>query len=181
MALLRKKHGFGILSALVVTACSHVAHAASAEGNFTPDSVTQPHVDTSWAASVREALARQAGERISSVRSRLQHGMASWYGGRIGHHRTASGHAFDPSALTAAHPSAPLGSKLLVRSEETGQSVVVTVNDRGPYSRGRIIDLSHEAARQLGMLGRGVAHVTVSPLVSGGDVEVAQAPDDSGR
>jgi rare lipoprotein A len=103
--------------------------------------------------------------------------MASWYGGRFAHHGTANGTRFDPSEMTAAHPSAPLGSKLLVRSEETGRQIVVTVNDRGPFKGGRVIDLSHEAAAKLGMLRKGVAHVEVSPLTEEEALEVAQAPE----
>ncbi len=103
--------------------------------------------------------------------------MASWYGGRFAHRGTANGERFDPSQMTAAHPSAPLGSKLLVRSEETGRQIVVTVNDRGPYKGGRVIDLSHAAAAQLGMLRKGVAHVAVSPLTEEEALEVAQAPE----
>lgn len=84
---------------------------------------------------------------------------------------------FDRTSLTAAHPTAPLGSKLRVTSEETGRSVVVTVNDRGPYKKGRIIDLSHAAAAQIGMLGSGVAHVRIETASAR---EVAEAPENLG-
>ncbi|MFT8806099.1 MAG: septal ring lytic transglycosylase RlpA family protein [Acetobacter aceti] len=138
------------------------------------DPASSPH--TSWAASVREALAKRASS-ATALAHHIQHGMASWYGGRFAHRGTVTGERFDPSKLTAAHPSAPLGSKLLVRSEDTGRQIVVTVNDRGPFTRGRVIDLSHEAAAQLGMLSRGVAHVAIRPLTEEEAVEVAQAPE----
>jgi rare lipoprotein A len=82
-------------------------------------------------------------------------GIASWYG--LGFHgrRTASGERFDMHALTAAHPSLPFGTRLLVENPANGRSVVVRVNDRGPHVRGRIIDLSHAAARAIGLLGWG--------------------------
>ncbi len=132
------------------------AHAAAADASG----------GTAWAESVHKALAARdaqdvtnAGSGSVSRREVSQKGMASWYGARQHLRRTSSGIRFDKSRLTAAHPTAPLGSKLLVTSEETGRSVVVTVNDRGPYSRGRIIDLSQAAAAQIGMLSSGVAHV----------------------
>nr|WP_242011343.1 septal ring lytic transglycosylase RlpA family protein [Acetobacter fallax] len=134
-------------------------------------------VHTSWSASVRAAFTR----RLATSGARIQTGLASWYGGRFAHKKTSSGHLFSPVEMTAAHPSAPIGSKLLVSSEETGRSVVVTVNDRGPYKRGRIIDLSHAAASQLGMLNSGVAHVTVRPVRPEEVLEVAEAPEDNGK
>ena len=105
-----------------------------------------------------------------------QHGLASWYGtgGQLGH-ATASGEMFDPGALTAAHPQLPLGTRLLVHSRRTGRSVVVRVNDRGPYHGRRILDLSPEAARQLGMLGMGTMQVDLQPLLDE-EEEVASAP-----
>ena len=93
-----------------------------------------------------------------------QIGMASWYGGvRWQGHRTASGTRYDEHELTAAHASLPLGSKVKVSAEATGRSVIVTINDR-PGTRSRVIDLSYEAAKELGLLQRGVALVTLSPL-----------------
>ena len=93
-----------------------------------------------------------------------QIGIASWYGGaRWQGHRTASGERYDEHELTAAHASLPLGSKVMVSSEVTGRSVIVTINDR-PGTRKRIIDLSFEAAKELGLLGSGTALVTLTPL-----------------
>lgn len=106
-----------------------------------------------------------------------QHGLASWYGtGRQLGHATASGETFDPDALTAAHTQLPLGTRLLVHSRRTGRSVVVRVNDRGPFRGHRILDLSPEAARQLGILGTGTAPVDIEPADVAADEEVASAP-----
>ena len=88
-----------------------------------------------------------------------QTGIASWYGQEHAGRPTASGAAFDPAHLTAAHRKLPLGTRVRVTHVASGRSVVVTINDRGPYVRGRIIDLSHEAAEQLGMVDKGLAKV----------------------
>jgi peptidoglycan lytic transglycosylase len=84
-------------------------------------------------------------------------GMASYYGNESGS-RTASGQRFNQNALTAAHRSLPFGTKL--RVTHGGQSVIVTVNDRGPFVRGRVLDLSTGAARAIGLTGAGVGRVT---------------------
>ena len=85
-----------------------------------------------------------------------QSGMASYYGSSRGS-QTASGARFNPNAMTAAHRSLPFGTKVRVTNKSNGRSVVVTINDRGPFIRGRIIDLSTAAAGVIGMKGAGVA------------------------
>jgi rare lipoprotein A len=92
-------------------------------------------------------------------------GLASFYADRFEGRRTASGTRYDPRALTCAHRSAPFGTRLRVTAIESGRSVVVTVNDRGPFARGRVVDLSHAAARALGMIERGLVRVRVERLV----------------
>ena len=84
-------------------------------------------------------------------------GRASFYGNESGS-RTASGQRFNQNAMTAAHRSLPFGTKL--RVTHRGQSVIVTINDRGPFIRGRVLDLSTGAARAIGLTGAGVGHVT---------------------
>ncbi|WP_235176839.1 MULTISPECIES: septal ring lytic transglycosylase RlpA family protein [Commensalibacter] len=101
-------------------------------------------------------------------------GTASWYGGRHNKTRTASGRQFNSKQMTAAHPTLPLGTKVLVRSDDSGNAVVVTINDRGPYKGNRIIDLSKAAAAKIGMVHKGTAHVTITPL---DNTEVAMAPE----
>ncbi|SDU22933.1 septal ring lytic transglycosylase RlpA family protein [Geopseudomonas guangdongensis] len=91
-------------------------------------------------------------------------GQASWYGQRHHGRRTASGERFDQHALTAAHRSLPFGSRVKVTHLRSQRSVVVRINDRGPYGRGRIIDLSRAAAERLGMLRSGVAPVRVERI-----------------
>ena len=84
-------------------------------------------------------------------------GKASYYGSESGS-RTASGQRFNQNAMTAAHRSLPFGTKL--RVTHRGQSVIVTVNDRGPFIKGRVLDLSTGAARAIGLTGAGVGHIT---------------------
>ena len=88
-----------------------------------------------------------------------QSGMASYYWQR---QRLASGGWFNPNAMTAAHKTLPFGTKVRVTHLGTGRTVMVTINDRGPYIRGRIIDLSSAAAGAIGMKGSGVARVAVN-------------------
>ena len=90
-----------------------------------------------------------------------QRGKASYYSRRANGARTSSGIRLNNDSLVCAHKTHPFGSKLLVRNPANGKEVVVTVIDRGPHIRGRIIDLSHEAARRLGILAAGVAMVEV--------------------
>lgn len=91
-------------------------------------------------------------------------GLASWYGARFHKRRTASGELFDMKALTAAHPTLPFGSRVCVRSQMTGRSVIVRINDRGPHTRKRVIDLSRGAAEALGMVGLGLKPVELFAL-----------------
>jgi rare lipoprotein A len=88
-------------------------------------------------------------------------GIASFYAHRFHGRRTASGVRYDMHAMTCAHPNAPFGTRLRVTDVETGRSVVVVVNDRGPFARGRVVDLSLAAAKRLGIVKRGLARVKV--------------------
>ena len=91
-------------------------------------------------------------------------GTASYYGSRHHGKRTASGEPFNQHGLTAAHRSLPFGSRVLVTNLANDRSVVVRINDRGPHTRGRLIDLSRAAAEKIGMLRSGTARVRVQGL-----------------
>jgi len=91
--------------------------------------------------------------------SLVARGQASWYGGKFHGRKTASGEIFNRNALTAAHPSLPFGTRLCVRSMANGQTVVVRINDRGPSTKKRIIDVSEAAAKTLDMVRAGVVSV----------------------
>ena len=123
----------------------HSHHASNSAGGF---------ANGSW----RDANAAIAP---SSASGRSFSGMASYYGNESGS-KTASGQRFNQNALTAAHRSLPFGTKL--RVTHGGRSVVVTVNDRGPFIRGRVLDLSTAAAREVGLTGAGVGRVTAEVL-----------------
>ncbi len=97
-------------------------------------------------------------------RSYDRKGLASWYGDFFHGRQTANGEIYDMNALTAAHPTLPLPTYVSVTNLMNNRTVVVRVNDRGPYHDGRIIDLSHKAARVLGFYGRGTAPVRVRYL-----------------
>jgi rare lipoprotein A len=91
-------------------------------------------------------------------------GEASYYGKELAGNRTASGERFNPSALTAAHRTLPLGSKIRVTNKGNGKSVVVRINDRGPFTKNRLIDVSFAAAERIQMVRAGKARVRLELL-----------------
>lgn len=91
-------------------------------------------------------------------------GTASYYGRKFDGRRTASGETFDMTDMTAAHRTLPFGSKVRVTNAENGRSVVVRINDRGPFSGGRMIDVSRAAAQRLGLIASGHGRVTLTLL-----------------
>ena len=93
-------------------------------------------------------------------------GLASWYGGKHHGKRTASGEVFNQNHLTAAHPTLPWGTRVKVINLDNGKAVDVRINDRGPYKRGRIIDISRAAARALDMVKRGITTVRIEWLAA---------------
>lgn len=117
------------------------------------------------AAPLRDIEGQPESPRImqSSILNAIR-GIASWYGPGFHGNRSASGERFDQHALTAAHRTLPFGTQVRVTNLNNGLSVVVRINDRGPFSRGRVIDLSAAAARAIGMMGSGVAPVNVEVL-----------------
>src|SRR5690606_12457499 len=92
-------------------------------------------------------------------------GVATWYGTRYHGRKTAIGETYDMLQMTAAHPTLPLPSYVRVTNVENGKSVVVRVNDRGPFLHGRLIDLSYAAARRLDFVNKGSAQVEVELLL----------------
>src|SRR5574344_663332 len=144
--------GAALALAALLAACAPFSHQA-------PDS-GQAHLRTPHTESTTEMLSRMApapGLRLpkplEAERPHDQAGMASWYGPGLHGRRTASGERFDRYALTAAHPSLPFGTLVCVFSPKNHKSVVVRINDRGPFSKKRIIDLSQGAAQALDITG----------------------------
>ncbi len=113
------------------------------------------------AAGSTDALA-EPGSAASYTETTFQSGKASWYGPGFHGRRTASGERFNTHDMTAAHKTLPFGTKVKVTNKKTGQSVVVRINERGPYAHGRVIDLSKASARAIGI--NGLAQVILAGL-----------------
>jgi len=99
-----------------------------------------------------------------SARDFRERGMASWYGREFHGQKTANGETYDMYAMTGAHKTLPLGTYVSVHNLRNKKKVVIRINDRGPFVRGRIIDLSYEAAKQIGLVGPGTAPVEIVAL-----------------
>jgi len=104
---------------------------------------------------------------LTSVQPFKQRGMASWYGKRYHGQKTSSGETYDMYAMSAAHPTLPIPSYARVTNVANGKSVVVRINDRGPFKSERVIDLSYVAAHKLGFIQAGQARVEVEAIVPG--------------
>ena len=140
---------------------SRMAAAAIVESANTPaDSAvaTQNNADSvGTPAPVVENLMTEEAEKAAT--KSLGSGEASYYGPGFAGRPTANGERFNPSEMTAAHRTLPFGSKLRVTNTSNGRSVVVRVNDRGPYAHNRVLDLSKGAAQKIGMIQSGTANV----------------------
>lgn len=147
-------------------------------GTWTVKSV-RPAAPRSWHPTVHIAVSVPQHTAAASERTEGMHpyglhgpkpdagpamvGLASYYGSGAGS-TTATGERFDPSQMTAAHRTLPFGTRVRVTRVDTGQSVVVRINDRGPFKPGRVIDLSEGAARNLHMMNAGLANVRLEVL-----------------
>jgi rare lipoprotein A len=112
----------------------------------------------------------------TSLRPYKERGIASWYGRKFHGQKTSIGETYDMYAMSAAHPTLPLPSYARVTSVATGKSVIVRVNDRGPFLHDRLIDLSYAAAQRVGIAQRGSGEVEVEAIIPGEAVRVAAAP-----
>ncbi len=159
---------FGLAPMIAIAAVLVTPAAGLAVGAFaTPALASEPAVRLTpvvaavvpgaLSETIRTVQAEPAYEKIGA-------GMASYYGRELAGNRTASGERFNPSALTAAHRTLPLGSKVRVTNPKTGDSVIVRINDRGPFHKSRLIDLSEAAAREIGIrsAGRGIVEIAVA-------------------
>ena len=117
--------------------------------------------DTSQASKDSDVLERLSAVASNTVNRFSQTGVASWYGRQFHGRKTASGETFDMNALTAAHRSLPLNCYIRVTNKDNGKSVVVKVNDRGPFHANRVLDLSYGAAKRLGITNAGTAKVSI--------------------
>jgi rare lipoprotein A len=117
----------------------------------------------------------QSSQRVLDTRV----GEASYYADKFAGRTTANGETFDPSEMTAAHPSLPFDTRVRVTRVETGESVTVRINDRGPYADDRIIDLSEAAAQEIGMIHEGVVEVRIDVLDQPDDSRVTSSRESS--
>lgn len=108
------------------------------------------------------AMPAVAQDQIGGGETEIGNGTASYYGRELAGNRTASGERFDPDQMTAAHPTLAFGSKVRVTNLSNGQSVIVRVNDRGPFGGRRVIDISQAAAKEIGMHRSGTARVSLT-------------------
>jgi rare lipoprotein A len=122
-----------------------------------PGGVARADRSTATVADLASAFER-------GIVTAVQEGIVSWYGAAFHDRPTASGERFDSNDLTMAHPTLPFGTEVLVTNLRNGRSVIVRVNDRGPFVGKRIADLSRAAAAQLGFLKRGVARARIEVL-----------------
>ena len=117
--------------------------------------------NTAQATNDDDVLERLTAVASNSISKFSQTGLASWYGRQFHGRKTASGDTFDMNGLTAAHRSLPLNCYVKVTNKTNGKSVVVKVNDRGPFHGNRVMDLSYGAAKQLGITNKGVGNVSI--------------------
>lgn len=120
--------------------------------------------DTTAAQPIEPAKLAGAQRKSNATSAKRFSGNVSWYGPQFHGKKTASGEIFDMNKLTAAHKTLPFGTRVLVENPRTGQSVVVKVNDRGPYAPGRVMDVSRESARRVGILLGGVVFMNCLAL-----------------
>ena len=130
------------------------------------DATPRPEPLHKWANRPYQAMGKNYTP-LTSVQSFKQRGLASWYGKKFQGQKTSSGELYDMYKMTAAHPTLPIPSYVRVTRVSNGRSVVVRVNDRGPFHGGRVIDLSYVAAYKLGYVQNGQAEVTIEAIVPG--------------
>lgn len=137
----------------------------------------KPYSDTDEYSKPYKVLGKWYQPRLDSHGFR-QTGLASWYGEDFHGNKTANGETYNMYAMTAAHKTLPFNTYVRVHNLENGKRVDVRVNDRGPFVRGRIIDLSYSAARKIGIVGPGTARVKIVAL---GKVEAPMSKDNQQR
>jgi len=160
----------GVHSPFTINSAEHRPDDRSADRHVTGPRHAAPRRSTARAAGAAAAsllLLAAAGACRSAPSSRpgpvrpgyTERGVASWYGADFHGRRTASGEVYDMHGFTAAHRNLPFDTLIEVRNLTNGRTVVVRITDRGPFARGRIVDLSYAAAREIGLVGPGTARI----------------------
>lgn len=152
----------GLFAAFALSACA-------AQQSPAPDAAPQPEPAPHAAAApaAKKAALQSAAKKADKTEKTAkfsQTGKASWYGPGFHGKKTANGERFDMNTLTAAHRTLPISSRVRVTNLANGKSVVVRINDRGPYHGNRVMDLSKAAAQELGFIRTGTAQVKIEPL-----------------
>ena len=158
-----------LFALVVVATAGGIGLPASAQTS--PAAASAPAETAAASASAPRAprVVRLQAEPVDAPKdAAAMSGKAAWYGAKFNGRKTASGQPFNAAALTAAHPSLPFGSRVKVTNTQNKRSVVVTINDRGPTTPGRIIDVSHAAAQKLGLLKTGTADVNLEVVGKSG-------------
>jgi rare lipoprotein A len=167
IATMRKSATHGLVAvALMALTASGPAHAVTSAEDAPAETLAEIVADlpAQTGPLYAPALPEIAPREIQTRYEAAGEGVASFYGNELAGNRTASGERFNPQAMTAAHRSLPLGTKLRVTNLNNGEDVIVRVNDRGPFAKSRIIDLSLGAARDIGMVRAGTARVKLEVL-----------------
>ncbi len=194
------KRVVGITLAVALAACSHSpSKSPSSSGGSAPTGSTKYYKDDGPGTDIpanldsipdavpkREPLNRFANRPYTvlgkdyvpatELKPYREQGIASWYGRKFHNQKTSNGETYDMYAMTAAHPTLPLPSYARVTNVATGKSVVVRVNDRGPFLHGRIIDLSYAAAARIGVAQKGSGEVIVEAIIPGDTVVATALP-----
>lgn len=173
----KRKYGYhSLLGCIALTfilflnGCSSLHSKKSSMSLFDVDPSTIPDAEPK-----AEKLTKYGNKSTYRVRGKKYHvmksaknyeerGLASWYGTEFHKHRTSSGERYNMLSMTAAHKTLPLPTYVQVTNEKNGRKVIVKINDRGPFSPNRLIDLSYVAAKKLGMIGNGTTHVHVQAI-----------------
>ena len=166
---------FGILSSLfLTTGCSQKA-------NTIHKSNTKKHNATKYTSAARHRATMRSykvlGKRYSPTYvevGQVMHGISSWYGPNFHGKHTSNGEVYDMHARTAAHKTWPMDTMVRVKNLQNGKSTLVRINDRGPFVRGRIIDCSYKAGKEIGLDRMGIAKVDIQVVGFAGKVQSAQ-------
>ena len=159
-------YSFLLLTLLFLSSCSYGAKSPSHTTTAQIPATQRPYV-----------INRVKYYPIPSSAGYIDTGIASWYGSYFHGRRTSNGERYDMYADTAAHKTLPMNTMLLVRNLENGREMVVRINDRGPFVRGRILDLSYSSAKKLGIIKKGTAKVRITAMAPSQNGKFATVPD----
>lgn len=159
-------YSFLLLILIFLSSCSYGAKSPSSSSQTQIPATQKPYV-----------IKRVKYYPIPSAAGYVDTGIASWYGSYFHGRRTSNGERYDMYADTAAHKTLPMNTMLLVKNLENGREMVVRINDRGPFVRGRIVDLSYASAKKLGIIRKGTAKVRITAMAPSQDGVYATVPN----